>query len=332
MQAYIIRRLITGVFILFILSLVVFLLLRIAPGDPANLRCGLDCPPERRAAIHAALGLDKPYFPISIDFTRASVVAFSGDSQYGSWMVDVVTGDLGVSTFNGQPVLDALKQRLPVTLELLIITMLVTVAAGIPFGIISALFRNSPPDFAVRIVAVLWLAVPSFWIATLVLFIPLELWGYAPPLGRTVDFFDNPWDNLRQFIPPAIVLGLASAAGVMRLTRSSLLEVMRTDYIRTAQSKGLRDTVVVGRHALKNSLIPVVTVIGLQVSALLGGTVIIEQIFALPGLGQYILQSLIVKDFPVVQTMTLYAGVAVVLMNLLVDISYAWLDPRIRYA
>ncbi len=321
----------SGVFILFILSLVVFLLLRIAPGDPAALRCPF-CPQEQLEAIREELGLNDPFFPISVDLTDPPFVSFSGESQYGNWMTDVLTGDLGVSTFNDQPVLDAIKQRLPVTLELLIITILVTVAAGIPFGIISALFRNSPPDFGVRIMAVLWLAVPSFWIATLVLYIPLELWGYAPPLGRTVDFFDSPWGNLKQFIPPAIVLGLASAAGVMRLTRSSLLEVMRMDYIRTAQSKGLRNTVVVSRHALKNSMIPVITVVGLQVSALMGGTVIIEQIFVLPGLGQYILQSLIVKDFPVVQTMTLYAGVAVVTMNLLVDISYAWLDPRIRYA
>lgn len=331
MQAYIIRRLMSGVMILFILSVVVFLLLRIAPGDPAKLRCAF-CPQAQLDGIREELGLNKPYFPVSVDATDPPFVSFSATSQYGDWMTDVVTGDLGTSTVNKQPVLDAVKQRLPVTLELLIITILVTVAAGIPFGIVSALFRNSPPDFGVRIMAVLWLAVPSFWIATLVLYIPLELWGYAPPLGRTVDFFDDPFGNLLQFIPPAIVLGLASAAGVMRLTRSSLLEVMRTDYIRTAQSKGLRDTVVVGRHALKNSMIPVITVVGLQVAGLLGGTVIIEQIFVLPGLGQYILQSLVAKDFPVVQTMTLYAGVAVVTMNLLVDISYAWLDPRIRYA
>ena len=314
MQAYIIRRLITGVFILFVLSIVVFLLLRIAPGDPAKLRCPF-CPEDQLEGIRAELGLNDPY-PV----------------QYFDWITDVVTGDLGVSTFNDQPVVDALKQRLPVTLELLILTVLVTVAIGIPFGIISAIYRNSPLDFGVRLSAVLGLAVPNFWLATLVLYIPLELWGYAPPLGRTVDFFDSPVDNLRQYGPPAFVLGLASAAGIMRLTRSSLLEVLRTDYIRTARSKGLREPLVIGRHALKNSLIPVVTVIGLQISGLLGGTVIIERIFALPGLGQYVLASLIVKDFPVVQTMTLYAGVIVVLMNLLVDISYAWLDPRIRYS
>lgn len=291
-----------------------FLLLRIAPGDPAQLRCPF-CEQEQLDAIREELGLNDPYYV-----------------QYFHWMGDVLTGDLGTSTFNQQPVMDALKQRLPVTLELLVITILVTLVLGIPFGIISAIYRNSPADFGVRIGAVLGLAVPNFWVATLVLLIPLELWGYAPPLGRTVDFFDNPWENMRQFVPPAIVLGLASAAGIMRLTRSSLLEVLRTDYIRTARSKGLREPLVIGRHALKNSLIPVVTVVGLQISGLLGGTVIIEQIFALPGLGQYVLQSLIVKDFPVVQSMTLYVGVIVVLMNLLVDISYAWLDPRIRYS
>ncbi|MEX0785159.1 MAG: ABC transporter permease [Dehalococcoidia bacterium] len=314
MRAYIIRRLITGVFILFILSVVVFLLLRIAPGDPAKLRCPF-CPEDQLEGLREEMGLNDPYYV-----------------QYFDWMGAVVTGDLGTSNFNQQPVTDAVKQRLPVTVELLIITILVTLVLGVPFGIISALYRNSPADFGVRIGAVLGLAVPNFWLATLVLLIPLELWGYAPPLGRTVAFFDNPWENLRQFGPPAIVLGLASAAGIMRLTRSSLLEVLRTDYIRTARSKGLREPLVVGRHALKNSLIPVVTVLGLQIAGLLGGTVIIEQIFALPGLGQYLLFSLVAKDFPVVQTMTLYVGVIVVVMNLLVDISYAWLDPRIRYS
>jgi peptide/nickel transport system permease protein len=315
LRAYIIRRLIAGVFILIILSIVVFLLLRIAPGDPANFRCGLNCPPERRAAIRAELGLDQSY-----------------PAQYFDWMGDLVTGDLGISTFNQQPVAEALQQRLPVTLELLIIEILFTVAVGVPFGIISALYRNSAADFGVRVSAVLGLSVPNFWVATMVLLVPLELWGYSPPLGQTISFFSNPADNLKQFIPPAAILGLAAAAGIMRLTRSSLLEVLRTDYIRTAKAKGLTDSVVVGRHALKNSLIPVVTVLGLQIAGLLGGTVIIEQIFALPGLGQYVFGALVGKDFPVVQTMTMYAAVAVVLMNLIVDVSYAWLDPRIRYA
>ena len=315
MRAYIIRRLITGIFILFILSLIVFLLLRIAPGDPAVLRCTLSCTPDRIEAIRAEFGLSDPYH-----------------IQYLNWLGEIVTGDLGESKISGQPVVEALKQRLPVTLELLIITFLVTIAIGIPFGVISALYRNHLADYGVRVTAVLGLAVPNFWLATLVLIVPLELWGYAPPLGRTVDFFDDPLENLLQFGPPAIVLALASAAGIMRLTRSSLLEVLHTDYVRTARSKGLRESLVVSRHALKNSMIPVVTVIGLQVATLLGGTVIIEQIFALPGVGRYYFEALFSRDYVVVQSLTLYVGVAVILMNLLVDIMYAWLDPRIRYS
>lgn len=315
MRAFIIRRLITGVFILFVLSVVVFLLLRIAPGDPANLRCGIGAPAECIQAERERLGLNDPY-----------VV------QYSDWMKGVLTGDLGDSFVTRRPVIESIQQRFPVTLELLIITILVTVAIGVPFGVVSALYRNSAPDYTVRLVAVLGLAVPNFWLATLVILVPAEQWGYAPPLGGAIGFFEDPFDNLRQFVPPAIVLSLASAAGIMRLTRSSLLEVLRTDYIRTARSKGLRDPVVIGRHALRNSLIPVVTVLGLQVAVELGGTIIIETIFALPGLGQFTFTALLGKDFMVVQTMVLYVGVAVVLMNLLVDISYAWLDPRIRYS
>lgn len=314
MRAYIIRRLLLGLFILLVLSIAVFVLLRIGPGDPAISRCGLACTPEQIEAIRAKLGLNDPY-PV----------------QYFNWLGDVLSGDLGEATFSGEPVLDSLRERLPVTVELMIITILVTIVLGISFGIISAVYRNSLADYAVRITAVLGLSVPGFWVATLALLVPVTLWGYAPPLGRTIGFFDDPLGNLRQFVPPAIVLGLAASAAIMRLTRSSLLEVLRSDYIRTARSKGLPESVVVGRHALKNSFIPVATVLGLEVAGLLGGTVIIENIFALPGIGRYFLQTLVSRDFPVVQSLTLYIGAVVVVTNLLVDISYAWLDPRIRY-
>jgi peptide/nickel transport system permease protein len=225
-----------------------------------------------------------------------------------------------------------LTARLPVTAELLIITLLVTVAIGIPAGIVSALYRNSPTDYAVRVAATIGLSVPVFWLATLVILLPNQWWGYSPPLGRTVGFFEDPWGNLRQFVPPALILGTAAASGIMRLTRSALLEVLRQDYIRTARAKGLQERMVIWGHALRNSLIPVITVLGLQIAALLGGTVIIEQIFTLRGLGNYIFQSIVIKDFAVVQTMALYIALIVVLMNLLVDVVYAWLDPRIRYA
>jgi peptide/nickel transport system permease protein len=331
-RQYILRRLLQSALILVILSVAVFLMLRIAPGaDPARLKCGLMCRPERYEAIREDMGLNDPYFPINIDFTSTRFVTFHGDSQYGSWAKQLVTGSFG-RDWNDNAVGPELMRRFPITAELLIITILATVTLGIPFGIISALYRNSPADYAARVTAILGLAVPNFWLATLVLLVPMAMWDYAPPLTETVHFSDDPVGNLRQFVPPAVVLGAVSAAGVMRLTRSSMLEVMRQDYIRTALSKGLQQRVLIVRHALKNSLIPVVTVLGLQIAALFGGAVIIENIFNLPGVGNYFLSALFKRDYPVAQTLTVYIGVAVVSMNLLVDLFYAWLDPRIRYA
>ena len=315
MQSFIVRRLLIGIVILFILSVGVFVLLRIVPGDPAIRRCGLNCTPEQIRIIKEDLGLNKSY-----------------PEQYWDWMGGVLTGDLGTSNFNQRPVSEAIKNRLPVTLELMGLTLIFTVLIGVPFGVVSAIFRNSPADYGVRLIAILGLAVPSFWIATLVLIVPAELWGYAPVIGRKISLFSDPWGTLKQTVPPALVLSLASAAGVMRLTRSSLLEVMRQDYMRTARAKGLQERTVVVRHGLKNSMIPVVTVLGLQMAGLLGGAILVERIFALPGLGEYTFLAIFNKDFEVMQTMTLYAGVTVVLLNLLVDVSYAWLDPRIRYS
>jgi peptide/nickel transport system permease protein len=330
-RAYIIRRLISGVAILFILSVVVFLLLRVVAGDSADLLCGLACNEEGLQQIREELGLNDPYFPISLT-KDAPFVEISGENQYTTWIKDLLTGNLGAAAINQKPLIDTMQQRLPVTIELLIITVILTVAVGVPFGVISALYRNSLGDYTVRVTAVLGLALPSFWVATLVIYFPSQWWGYSPPFGGMISFFDDPWANLRQFVPPAAVLALASAAGIMRLTRSSLLEVMRTDYIRTARSKGLQDRTVISRHALKNSMIPVITVLGLQVAGLLGGSVIIEFIFGLPGIGSLLYESLLRRDYQVVQSMTLYIGAAVVIMNLLVDVSYAWLDPRIRYS
>ena len=328
MQTFILRRLLIGVVILVFLSISVFVLLHVVPGDPASLRCGLSCKPEQLAAIRHEIGTDKPLFPLSF---KGGTPEF-GDSQYGAWIKSLFTGDLGVSTYYHQPVTTALRHRFPVTFELMVLTMIFTIIIGVPFGIVSAVFRNSPLDYFVRTTAILGLSVPNFWLGTLVLIVPVAVWGYSPPLGRTISFMSDPIANLKQFGPPAAVLALASAAGIMRLARSSLLEVMRQDYMRTARAKGLRERIVVLRHGLKNSLIPVVTVLGLQMAGLLGGAIIIEQIFTLPGLGQYVFQELLYKDFQVVQTMTLYVGAIVILLNLAVDVSYAWFDPRIRYS
>lgn len=315
MQTFIIRRLLIGIVILFVLSVAVFTLLRIVPGDPAVRKCGLTCKEEQIVAIREQYGWDRPY-PV----------------QYWDWLGGVLTGDLGTSQVNNRPVTDAIRQRLPVTMEIMLLTLLLTVAVGIPFGVVSAVWKNSPIDFSVRLIAIFGLAIPSFWIAVMVLIFPQEWWGYAPVIGRKVSFMDDPIGNLQQVLPAAAVLALGSAAGVMRLTRSSLLEVLRQDYMRTARAKGLAERAVIVRHGLKNSLIPVVTVLGLQMSGLLGGAIIVEQIFTLPGLGEYTFRALAAKDFDVVQTMTLYAGVTVVVLNLAVDVTYAWLDPRIRYS
>jgi peptide/nickel transport system permease protein len=331
MQTFIIRRLLIGALILVVLSVAVFLLLRIVPGDPSIQRCGLNCTSEQIAAIRHDMGLDKPYFPVDLD-AGAPFVSFNANSQYGDWLKGVVTGDLGTSTVNQRPVGESIRKRFPVTLELMVLTLIMTVMVGIPFGVVSAVWKNSPVDYLVRFTAILGLAVPSFWVATLVLILPANWWGYAPPIGDYIKLADDPFANLKQFIPPAAVLALGSAAGVMRLTRSSLLETLRQDYMRTARAKGLRERTVVFSHGLKNSLIPVVTVLGLQMAGLLGGALIVEQIFTLPGLGEFTFRALFQKDFEVVQTMTLYAGVTVVVLNLAVDVSYAWLDPRIRYS
>jgi len=306
------------------LSIVVFLLLRIAPGaDPARIRCGLQCTDERYQAIRNEMHLNDSYF-----------------TQYMLWAKDLMTGSLGHDWDGGTvknqlcPSITNLCKggRIPVTFELMVITLLATIAIGIPFGMLSALFRNSLLDFFIRFGAALGLAVPSFWLATLALIVPRDQWGYTPPITQTIAFVDSPWDNLRQFVIPAVILGAVAAAQVMRLTRSAMLEVMFKDYIRTARMKGLNETAVVVRHALRNSLIPVATVLGLQVAGLLGGAVIIEQIFNLKGIGNYTLDALVRKDFAVAQTMTMYIAIIVVAMNLIVDLGYAWLDPRIRYS
>ena len=333
MTNFIIRRLITSVFILFFLSIAVFALLRITPGNATLLQAGGGfIEKERLEALEKEKGLDRPYFPIS--FTAdVPFIKFNSDDQYTEWAGDTLTGDLGESVQTKESVAQSIWDRMPTTLELMGLTMFFTIIIGVPAGVVSALYRNSPADLSVRFVAILFLSIPSFWLATMVLIIPGELWGYAPPrLGTTISLWENPWDNIRQFGPPALVLGAAASAGIMRLTRSSLLEVMRADYVRTARAKGLRDRAVVYRHALKNVLIPVITVLGLQFTGLLGGTLFIEIIFSIKGLGAFLFQAIFIKDFNIVQAMTLYIGVIVVLTQLAIDVTYAWIDPRIRYS
>ncbi|HWO93278.1 MAG TPA: ABC transporter permease, partial [Dehalococcoidia bacterium] len=251
--------------------------------------------------------------------------------QYLDWVGDIARGDFGESLLTTQDIGKEIRKRFPVTAELAVLAVLFSIVIGLPAGVIAAIRQDTPLDYVVRVLSILGLAVPGFWLASLIITLPAIWWQTGPPLGHT-PFLDDPIENLKAYATPAILLGLAQGALLMRLTRSGLIEVMRQDYIRTAWSKGLRERVVILRHAMRNALIPVITVMGLQLTVLLGGTVIQEQIFLLPGLGFYLLQAISLRDYPVLQTVILLLTVIYVVVNLIVDLTYGYLDPRIRYS
>jgi peptide/nickel transport system permease protein len=318
MRDYILRRLLLLIPIMIGVSFLTFATFRVIPGDAAILTCGFGCTPEVVDAIREEAGLNKPWY-----------------EQYGDWLWGVVQGDLGKSiTESDLPVSTELERRLPITGELLIMTTVLSILLGIPLGVISAIRPNSVMDWLGRVGSVLWLSIPNFWLGILVITFGLIWFNYTPPQFSRgyVPLGEDPWINMQQFFFPALVLALASAAAIMRLTRSSLLEVLRNDYIRTAWSKGLRERTVIVRHALKNALIPVTTIIGLQIGALIGGAVIVESVFNLNGIGKYTLEAIVRRDLFVVQSLVLLFALTFVLANLIVDILYGWLDPRIRYA
>ena len=318
MRNYIIRRLLLLVPIMLGVSFLTFAVFRLIPGDAAILTLGFGSTPENLEELRHELGLDRPWY-----------------EQYGDWVGGVFQGDFGESiTESGLSVTTELGRRLPITVELLIMAIFFSLVLGVPPGVLSAIRPGTPLDWLTRFTSVLWLSIPNFWLGILVITFGLAWFGWTPPqfgLGY-VPFFDDPWVNLQQFFFPSLVLALGIAAAIMRLTRSAMLEVLRNDYIRTAWAKGLRERTVVSRHALKNALIPVVTVVGLQIGALIGGTVLVERVFALNGVGFWVVESVIRRDIFVVMSLTLIFAMTYVLANLLVDLTYAWLDPRIRYA
>ncbi|MEX0800930.1 MAG: ABC transporter permease [Dehalococcoidia bacterium] len=317
MRNFILRRLALVVPIMLAVSFLTFLMFRVIPGDAAPFFCGFNCTEPVLEDIRHDLGLDRPWYV-----------------QYGDWLWGIAQGDLGESFFTSLPVTTELERRFPVTAELMVMTVMFSLLLGIPPGIISAIRPNGVFDWLARVSSVLWLSIPTFWLGSLVVTFGLIWFSYTPPqfYHGYVSFFDDPWLNLQQFFFPSLVFALAIAAGIMRLTRSALLEVLRNDYIRTAWAKGLRERTVIMRHALKNALIPVVTIVGLQVGGLIGGTVVVETVFGLNGIGLYTLQSILLRDLLVVQTLVLIFAFAYVVINLMVDVAYAWLDPRIRYA
>jgi peptide/nickel transport system permease protein len=314
-------------------SLLTFSLFNVIPGDACVLRLGFGSTEETLADCREQHGLNEPLFPVS--FNSDLPLVHFGHSQYGDWLTDIVVHqDLGQSLAEGgAKVSTELERRLPITLQLMFMTIIFALVLGIIPGMLSAMRPNTPIDWIARIVSVLWLSIPSFYLAILLITFGLLWFNWTPPQFGTgyVPFKNDPWINLQQFFFPSLVLSVGIAAVIMRLTRSAMLEVLRNDYIRTAWSKGLRERTVVWRHALKNALIPVVTLIGLQIGALIGGAVIIESVYNLNGVGKYTLEAIIRRDLFVVQSLTLMFAAVYVLSNLMVDIAYAWLDPRIHY-
>ena len=318
MTNYIVKRLLLLIPTIFFVSVIIFFLVRFVPGSAVDV---IMSPLSQggaiqvdRAAIEHALGLDVP-----------------AHIQYVRWIGNIfLHGDLGTSIIQGKPVLEMVLAKVPVTLELGLLALVISTLIGLPIGIYSAVRQDTWGDYFGRTIAILMISIPIFWTATLVMIYPALWWGWAPPM-KLIPFTENPLGNLGMFLIPAAILGMSTAGGLMRLTRTMMLEVMRQDYIKTAWAKGLTERVVIMRHAIKNAFIPVITILGVQVSMVIGGAVIIEDIFCLPGLGQLALTALNQRDYPLISAITLVTAVFVMLINLLVDLTYTWLDPRIRY-
>lgn len=317
MQAYIVRRVLALIPTLFFASLIVFVTVRMIPGDVIDLMLSqndIAASKMGREQLEKALGLDQPMW-----------------LQYGRWVGAILFhGDFGRSLWQNTPVAEQLLQRLPVTFELGLMALIVGLSVAIPIGVYSAIRQDTPGDYVARSFSILMLAVPSFWLGTMVMVFPSIWWGWSPPI-QFVPFSKDPWGNLSQMIIPSIILGCALSAITMRLTRTMMLEVLRQDFIRTAWAKGLGEKLVVARHALRNALIPVVTLIGLQAPLLIGGAVIMEQIFVIPGMGLLLLDAVSQRDYPVITGVFLIVGVAVMFINLIVDLSYGLLDPKVRF-
>ena len=314
MRQYVLRRFALAVPTLFLVSVIVFVMMRLMPGDVVVRMVEGQAYAPTIEAMRKDLGLDRPAYV-----------------QYAEWIGGILTrGDFGRSYWTRQPIWDEFARRFPVTLELAILTILVSVVIGVAIGIVSAVRQDSPADYIGRVLAILALSVPYFGLAVVVVVVPAILFKWTP-VWTYVPFTENPIANLKIMIVPALVFGVTRAGPIMRIMRSALLDVLRQEYIRTAWSKGLPERGIVLRHALKNALIPVISLIGLQMPLYIGGSVIMETIFRLPGVGLFFFEALTRMDYPVVQSVNLIVAAMVVGLNLAIDLSYAFLDPRIRY-
>jgi peptide/nickel transport system permease protein len=319
MRAYLFKRLLLIIPTLFLVTVLVFLLVRLIPGNVIDLmvatmskqsELGMELTAER---LRHALGMD---LPIQI--------------QYGRWLWDILQGDLGSSLWTDRSVAEDIVNRLPVTFELGLISLIVALLIALPVGIYSAIRQDTIGDYIGRTIAILGISIPSFWVGTMVVVYPAIWFGWAPRV-QYIPLAENPIGNLVQFVIPAVILGMAITGTTMRMTRTMMLEVLRQDYIRTAWSKGLKERTVVLRHAVKNALIPVVSMIGLLLPILIAGAVIIETIFCLPGIGLLMIEAVNKRDYPIISGINLMIATFVLVANLLVDLTYAYLDPRVQY-
>jgi peptide/nickel transport system permease protein len=317
MQAYLARRLLALVPALFFASLIVFVIVRLVPGNIIDMMLAqndVGADKLSRDQLISTLGLDRPMW-----------------QQYFHWISGILLhGDFGRSLWQNTPVAELLGARLPITFQLGFMALIVALCIALPIGIYSAIRQDTAGDYLTRSFSILMLAVPSFWMGTMVMVFPSIWWGWSPRVNF-VPFTEDPVQNLKQMILPALILGTSLSAITMRLTRTMMLEVLRQDYIRTAWAKGLSENLIVTRHALRNALIPVVTLIGLQAPILIGGAVIVEQIFVIPGMGLLLLDAISQRDYPIITGVSLVVGLSVMLINLAVDLSYGLLDPKVRY-
>ena len=324
MQAYIAKRIVLFIPTLILVTIIIFFILRIVPGDPAMVMLGGEDSPdfsqEQLDALRAILGTDKNIF-----------------IQYGIWFKGMWTLDFGNSFYyqaanhrTEAPVWNFIKDKFPITLELTLVAVLMATFVSVPLGVISAIKQDTWGDYVARIITILGIAIPNFWLAILLILLLVTAFSWIPPLGYA-DLWSNPGTNLQQMVFPALALGVSNMAFIGRVTRSAMLEVFREDYIRTARAKGLAEQVVVYRHALKNALLPVVTAGGYEFGRLLAGTVIIETIFNIPGMGRLLIDAVNHRDFPLIQGIVVVLAVIVMVLNLVLDVAYAWLNPRIRY-
>jgi peptide/nickel transport system permease protein len=316
MTRYLVQRLIAFVPTLFGISIIVFVVMHLIPGDSISAMIGTQfkLTDAQAAALRQYFGLDKPL-----------------PEQYVHWLLSALHGDFGYSVRSGQPVLSDILSHFPLTLELAFFAMLIALALGIPIGVVSAVKRDSLVDLVGRLFALVGLALPNFWMGTLIILVLSLYFQILPNAGNYVDLLQNPVENLKQMIFPAITLGFAVSADIMRTVRSAMLEELRQDYARTARGKGLRESAVVIGHCLKNALIPIITIVGLEVGYLFGGAVIVEDVFALPGIGRLLLDAIGERDYAVVQGTIVFIAFVFVLVNLLTDLAYAWVNPRIHY-